>query len=206
MTFSTIASWQIDGETVEAVADFIFSGKITVDGDSNHEIKRPLLLGKKTKRNLAYYSILKSRDITLLNKDLSSQSYGFSNSRVWMWELDHKESWVPKNWCFRIVLLEKTLESPLGCKEVKPVNPKGDQPWIFIGRTDAEVPILWPPDVKSRLIRKDTDAGKVWGQEEVWLTEDEMVGWHHRPKLHEFEQPPGDTEGQGSLQSVGLQT
>ena len=108
MTFSTIASWQIDGETVEAVADFIFSGKITVDGDSNHEIKRPLLLGKKTKRNLAYYSILKSRDITLLNKDLSSQSYGFSSSHEWMWELDYKESWAPKNRCFWTVVLEKT--------------------------------------------------------------------------------------------------
>ena len=116
-----------------------------------------------------------------------------------MWELDYKEIWAPKNWCFQTVMLEKTLESSLDSEETKWVNPKENQFWICIGRTDAEVPILWPPDVKSRLIRKDTDAGKVWGQEEVWLTEDEMVGWHHRPKLHEFEQPPGDTEGQGCL-------
>ena len=107
------------------------------------------------------------------------QSYGFSSSHVWMWVLDHKESWAPKNWCFQTVVLEKTLETPLDCKEIKPVNPKGNQPWIFIRRTDAEAPILWPPDVKSWLIEKDPDAGKDWGQEEKGTTEDEMVGWHH---------------------------
>ena len=104
------------------------------------------------------------------NKGPSSQSYIFSNSHVWMWELDYKESWVPKNWCFWIMVLEKTLESPLHCKEIQPVNPKGNQPWIFTGQTDAEaeIPILWPLDVKSRLTGKDPDAGKDWRQEEKW--------------------------------------
>ena len=112
------------------------------------------------------------------NKGPSSQSYGFSSSHVWMWELDRKEGWAPKNWRLSIVVLENTLESPLDFKEVKSVNPKGNQPWIFIGRTDAEAeaPILWPPDVKSWLIAKNPDAGKDWGQEEKGETEDEMVG------------------------------
>ena len=111
------------------------------------------------------------------------------------------EAWVLKNWCFWIVVLEKTLESLLDCKEIKPVNPKGNQPWIFIGRTDsqAEAPVLWPPDGKSWLMRKDPDAGKDWTQEEKGTTEDKMVGWHHRLNGHEFEQAPGDSEGQGSL-------
>ena len=115
------------------------------------------------------------------DKSPYSQSYGFSSSHVWMWELDHKEGWVLKKWCFWIVVLEKTLESPLDCKEIQPVHPKGNQSWIFIGRTDAEAeaPILWPPDGKSWLIGKDPDAGKDWGQEEKGATEDEMVGWHH---------------------------
>ena len=131
------------------------------------------------------------------NKGLSSQSNGFFSSHVWMWELDHKEGWVPKNWCFRTVVLEKTLESPLDCKEIQPVNPKGNQPCIFIGRTDAEAEalILWPSDSKSWLIGKDPDAGKDWRQEEKGTTEDEMVGWHHRLNGHEFEQAPGDGEG-----------
>ena len=111
------------------------------------------------------------------NKGLYSQSYGFSSSHVQIGELDLKESWVPKNWCFQAVVLEKTLESPLDCKEIKPVNPKGNKPWIFIGSTDAkaEAPILWPPDVKSPLIRKDSDAGKDQRQEEKGMTEDKMV-------------------------------
>ena len=122
-----------------------------------------------------------------------------------MWELDHKESWALKNWCFQIVVLEKTLESSLGCKEIKLVNPKGNQPWIFNGRTDAEadVPILWPPDVKSRLTGKDPEAGKDWGQEEKGVTEDEMVGWHHRLNGQDFEQALGESDGQGNLQSMG---
>ena len=105
-----------------------------------------------------------------------------------MWELDDKEGWAPMNWCFQIVVLEKTFESPLDSKEVKPVNPKGNQLWLFIGRTDTEALILWPPDVKSPLIGKDPDAGKDWGQEEKGATEDEMVGWHHQINGHEFEQ------------------
>ena len=123
------------------------------------------------------------------NKDLCSQSYGFPNSSIRMWELDHEEGWAPKNWCFAIVVVEKTLESPLSSKEIKPVNRKGDQPWIFIGRTDAEAeaPILWPPNAKNWLIVKDPDAGKDWGQEEKGMTEDEMVGWHHWLNGHEFE-------------------
>ena len=122
-------------------------------------------------------------------KGPSSQSYGFSSSHVWMWELDYKLSWAPKNWCFWTVVLEKTLESPLDCKEIKPVNPKGNQSWIFIGRTDAEVktPILWPPDANNWLIGKDPDAGKDLGQDEKGMTKDEMVGWHHRLSGHEYE-------------------
>ena len=118
-----------------------------------------------------------------------SQSYGFSSSHVWMWELDHKEGWAAKNWCFWTVVLEKRLESPLDCKEIKPVHPKGNQSWIFTERTDAEAeaPILWPPDAKNWLIGKDPDAGKDWRQEERWRTEDELVGWHHRLDGHEFE-------------------
>ena len=123
-----------------------------------------------------------------VNKGPSSQSYGFSTSHIGMWELGYKESWVQKNWCFWTVVLEKTLESPLDCKEIHSVHPKGDQSWVFIGRTDveAETPILWPPDGKSWLIWEDPDAGKDWGQEEKGTTEDEMFGWHHRLNGHEF--------------------
>ena len=135
------------------------------------------------------------------DKGLYNQSYGFSSSHVQMWELDHKESWVLKNWCFWTAVLEKTLESPLDCKEIQPVHPKGDQSWIFFGRTDAEpeAPILWPPDAKSWLIRKDSDAGQDWGWEEKGTTVDEMVGWHRRLDGHEFVQAPGIGDGQGSL-------
>ena len=127
-------------------------------------------------------------------KGPSSQSYGFSSSHVWMWELDHKESRVPKNWCFWTVVLEKTLKSPLDSKEIQPVHPKGNQSWIFIGKTDAEAetPILWPlqyfeSDVKNWLFGKDPNAGRGWRQEEKGTAEDEMVGWHHRLSEHEFE-------------------
>ena len=149
---------------MEIGTDFIFlSSKITADGDCSYEIKRCLLLGRKARTNL--HSILKGRDIA--NKGPSSQSYGFSSSHVWMWELDYKESWVLKNWCFWTVVLEKTLESPLDCKEIQPVRFKGNQSWVFIGRTDAEAetPILWPPDGKNWLIGKDPDAGKNWKRE-----------------------------------------
>ena len=134
---------------VETVADFIYlNSKITADGDCSHEIKRGLLLGRKVMTNLD--SILKSRHY-FANKCPCSQGYGFSSGLVWMWELDCEENWVPRNWCFWTVVLEKTLESPLDCKEIQPVHPKGNQPQIFIGRTDAEAktPILWPPHVKN---------------------------------------------------------
>ena len=152
---------------------------VTADGDCSREIKRRLLLGRKVITNLD--SILKSRHY-FVNKGPSSQGHGFSSGHVWMWDLDYKESWAPKIWCFWTVVLEKTLESPLDCKEIQPVYPKGDQSWVFIVWTDveAETPILWPSDVKSWLIWKDPDAGKDWGQEEKGMTEDEMVGWHHR--------------------------
>ena len=141
MASGPITSWEIDGETVETVSDFIFLGyKITADGDCSHEIKRHLLLGV-------------------------SQGYGFSCGHVWMWELDCEEGWAPKNWCFWSVL-EKTLESPLDCKEIQPVHSEGDQPWDFFGGNDAkaETPVLWPPHEKSWLIGKDSDAGRDWGQ------------------------------------------
>ena len=123
------------------------------------------------------------------NKGLSNQSYGFSSSHVWMWELHYKKSLVPKNWCFRTVVLEKTLESPLDCKAIQPVHPKGNQSWIFTGRTDAEAeaPIFWPPDVKNWLTGKDPDAGKDSRWEENGTTEDQIVRWHHWCDGHEFE-------------------
>ena len=145
------------------MTDFIFLGsKITADGDCSHEIKRHLLLGRKAMTNLD--SILKNRDITSLTKIPIVKARFISSSHVWMWELDYKEDWAPKNWCFWTVVLDKTLETPLDCREIKPVNLKGNQPWIFVGRSDAktEAPVLWPPDAKSWLIRKDPDAGKDW--------------------------------------------
>ena len=187
---------------METVKDFILGGsKVTGDGDCSQEIKRCLLLGRKAMTNLD--SILKSRDIILPTKVPSSQSYGFSSSHVWMWELDCEESWAPMNWCFWTVMLEKTLESPLDCKGIQPVHLKGNQSWIFIGRTDveAETPILWPPDAKHWLIWKDPDAEKDRTQEEKGTTENEMVGWHHQLSGHEFEWCPWVGDGQGSLAS-----
>ena len=137
------------------------------------------------------------------NKGPSNQSHGFSSSHVWMWELDYKESRALKNWYFWTVVLKKTLQSPLDCKEIQPVHPKGNQSWVFIETTDAEAeaeaPILWPPDAKNWLIWKDPDAGKDWRQEEKGMTEDEMVGWHHWLNGHEFEHTPAYGEEQGSL-------
>ena len=193
MASSSITSWQIDGEKMEPVTDFIFLGsKITADGNCSHEIKRCLLLGRKAVTNPD--SVLKSRDISLLTKVHIVKAKIFS---VVMYEC---ESWTKKEaehqrieafelWCWR-----RLLDS----KEVKLVNPKGNQPWIFIGKTDAEAPIFWPPDGKSWLIGKDPDAGKDWGQEEKGTTEDEVVGWHHWLNRNEFEQILGDSEGQGS--------
>ena len=135
------------------------------------------------------------------NKCPSCQGYGFSSSHVWMWELNGEEGWALKNWCFWSVVLQKTLESLLDCKEIQPVHPKGDQSWVFVGRADveAETPILWPPDVKSWLIGKDPAAGKDWGQEEKGTTEDEMVGWHHQLDGHGFGWTLGVSDGQGGL-------
>ena len=165
----------------------VLGSKITTaDGDCSHEIKGLLLLERKVLTNLD--SILKSRDITLPRKVCLVKAMVFP---VVMYgcELHHKEGWAPKNWCFWTVELEKTLEGPLDCKETQPVHPKGDQSWIFIGRTDveAETLVLWPPDTKSWLIWKDPNAGKDWRREEKGTTEDKMVGWHHWLNGHEFE-------------------
>ena len=156
MISGPITSWQV--ETMETMTDFIFLASITADGDCSSEIKRHWLLGRKAKTNL---DSIKSRDITLLTK-VCLVKYGFSDSHVWMWELDHKKSWVQKNWCFWTVVLEKTLESSLDCKEIQPVYPKGNQSWLFIERTDAEAetPIFWPLEAKNWLIGKDPDSGK----------------------------------------------
>ena len=170
---------------METVTDFIFEGsKITADGDCSHEIKRCLLLGRKVMTNLD--SIKKQRHY-LPSKVHLVKAMVFPY--VWRWELDYEESWVLKNWCFWTVVLEKILESPLDSKEIQPVHPKGNQSWIFIGRTDAEAetPVVWPmTDVKNWRIWKDPDAGKDCRWEKV-TTEDEIVAWHHRPNGHEFE-------------------
>ena len=181
------------------VSDFVFWGsKITADGDSSHEIKRHLLLGRKVMTNLD--SILKSRDITLPTKFRLLKGMDFP---VVMYgcELDCEESWAPKNWYFWTVVLEKTLQSPLDCKQIQLVHPKGDKSWVFIGRADAEAetPILWPPNAKSWLIGKDSDVGRDWEQEEKGTTEDEMAGWHHWLDGHEFEWTLGVGDGQGGL-------
>ena len=168
---------------------FYFLGsKITAGGDCSHEIKRHLLLGRKVMTNLD--RILKSRDVTLPKKFHLAKPMVFPvvtyGCECWTMK---KESWVLQNWCFWTVVLEKTLESPLESKEIQPVHPKGDQPWVFIGRTDAkaETPILWPPDANNWLIGKDPDAGKDWRWESKGTTEDEVVGWHHWFSGHEFE-------------------
>ena len=199
-----IISWQIDGETVETLADFIFWGfKITADGDCSHEIKWHLFFGRKVMTNLD--SILKSRDIYFVNKGSSSQGCGFSSSHGWMWELNCKENWAPKKWWFWTVVLEKTLEGSLDCTEIQPVHPKGDQSWVFIGRThvEAETPVCWPPGVKNWLIWKDPVAGKDLGQEEKGMTEDEKVGWHHQLNGHGFGYTLGVGDEQGGLACCG---
>ena len=180
-----------------AVTDFIFLGsKITVDVDCSHEIKRCLLLERKAMTKL--YNILKSIDITLLTKVhlvkamvLLAVEYGCGSWTRKKAERQRTDAF--ELWCWRRLL------SPLDCKDIKPVHPKGNQPWNFIRRTDAEAPMLWPPDAKSQLIGKDPDAGKDWEQKEKRVTEYEMVGWHHWLNGHEFEQTPEDGGGQGSL-------
>ena len=201
MASGPVTLLQIERGKVETVTHFIFLGsKITAGGDFTHEIKRRLLLGRKAMTNLD--SLLKSRDITLPTKVCLVKVIIFPVvSHIWMWELEYKESWVPKNWYFWTVVLEKTLENPLDSKEIPVVNPKGNQSWIFIGRTDAEAetPILWPLDAKSWLVGKDPDAGVDWRQEEKGTTGDEMVGWYRRLNGQEFEQALGVGDGQRSL-------
>ena len=203
MASRPIISWHTDGETMETVKDFIFLGsKITADSDCSHKIKRHLLLAIKAmtiKAMTNLDSVLKSRNTTLPTKVHWVKAmvspvvmYGYES-----WTI--KEGWELKNWCFWIVVLEKTLESPLDCKEIQPVHPKGDQSWIFIGRTGAETPILWPPDAKTWLIGKDPDAGKDWRQEEKGMTEDEMAGWHHWLDGRESGWTLGVGNGQGGL-------
>ena len=145
---------------------------------------------------------IKKQRYHFAEKGLSSQSFGFSSSHEWMCELDYKEGWVLKNWCFWTVVLEKTLESPLNCKEIKPVSPKGNQSWIFTGRTDAEAPILWSLDAKKQVIAKDPDAEKDWGQEEKGTTKDEMDSMD--TSLRKLQEMVKDGEA-GVLQSTGLQ-
>ena len=165
----------------------------------HREIKRCLLLGRKAVTNLD--NIFKKQRHYFANKGLSSQSFALSSSHVRMWELDYKESWALKNWCFWTVVLEKTLECPLDYKDIQPVNPQGNQSWILIGRIDAEaeIPILWPPDASNCLIGKVLDAGKDWRQEQKGVTEAEMVGVHHQLDGHEFEQALGAGDGQGNM-------
>ena len=176
MISSPIALWQTERGKV-VVTDFIFLGsKITVDDDGSHESRRYLLFGRTARTNLDIKKKKKKKTHHFASKGPYSKSYSFSNSHVWIWELNRKEGWVPKNWCFLTVVLKKTLDNPLDGKEIKPVNPKGKQPWIFIGRTNADAPILCPPDMRRQLIGKDSDSGKDGRQKEKRVAEDEMVG------------------------------
>ena len=187
MASSPITSWQIGGEIVETVRLYCF-------GLQNHcrWWLQPWNLKTLTPWKKSYdqprLHIKKQRHY-FTKRDPSHQGYGFSSSHVWMWELDCEESRAPQNWCSWTVVLGKTLQSPLECKEIQPVHPKGDQTWVFIGKTDveAETPILWPPDTKSWLISKDRDAGKDWRREEKGMTEDELIGWHRQLDGQEFE-------------------
>ena len=186
MASSPINSWQINEEKAEAW-QILFSWAPISLWMVTAAMKLKDTYSWKT--SWQTYTAYKKQRHYFANKSPSSQSYGFSSSRVWMWELDHKDGWALRNWCFCTVVLEKTLESPSDCKEIQPVNPKRYKSWIFTGGThaEAEVPILWPADAKSRLIGEDPDAGKGWRQEEKGMTEVEMTGWHHWLKAHEFE-------------------
>ena len=184
-----ITSWQIDGETVKTERDFVGVGL------QNHcrwwlqPWNLKMLTPWKKSYDQPRHHIIKQRHY-FANKDLSRQSYGFSSSHLWMWELDYKKtSWALKNWCFWTVVVEKTRASPLDFNETQPVHTKGNQSWMFIRRTDAEVeaPVLWPPDGKNWVIGKDPDGRMGWRQAEKGTTEDEMVGWHHWLNGHEFE-------------------
>ena len=191
MAFGPITSWQIDRKQWKQRLTLFFGAPKSLQMvNAAMKLKDAYSLEGNLWPNYIAYSkaetLLCQQRSIYVNK---GQGYGFSSGHVWMWELDHKESWAQKNWCFWTVLLEKTLENPLDCKEIQPVHPKGDWSWVFIGRTDveAETPILWPPNEKSWLIWKDPDAGKDWKQEEKGTTEDEMVGRHHPLNGYEFE-------------------
>ena len=200
--FKRISNWENLGEALyKSLIYLSYHGtKITVNG----VIKRCLHLGRKVMTNLD--NILIKQRHHFANKGLCSQSYGFSSSHVQVWELDHKEAEGHRIDAFKLWCWRRLLKSPLDSKEIKSVNPKGNQPWIFIGRIDtkAEAPVLWPPDLKNWFIGKDCAAGNDWGQEEKGATEDEMVGWHHWLNGHEFEQTLGDSAGQGSLVCCSL--
>ena len=187
MASGPTTSWEIDGETMEIVRDFILGApKWLQMVIAAMKLKDTYSLEGKYDQPRQH---IKKQRHSFANRGLSTQGYGFSSSHVWIWELDYKESWALKNWCFWTVVLEKTLESPLDCKEIQPVHPKGNQSWILFGRTEdeAETPILWPSDMKNWLIGKDPNAGKDRSQEEKGTTEDELVEWHHRLNGHEFE-------------------
>ena len=200
MASGLITSWQIDGETMEAVRTFLFfwAPKSLQMVTVGMKLKHACSLGEKSYDQPKEH--IKKQRHYFANKCSSSQGYGFSSSHVWMWELDYRKRWAPKNWCFWTVVFEKTLESPLDCKEIQSVYPK-DQSRVFIWWTDAEAetPILWPPCAKSWLIGKDLDAGKDWRQERKGMTKNEMVGWHHQLDGHESEQVLGVGDAQGSL-------
>ena len=188
MASSPITSWKIEGkEWTQCLTLFFWAPKSVQIVIAAMKLKDAYSFPWEESYNQPRQHIKKQRHY-FANKGPSSQGYGFSSGHVWMWELDCEECWMPKNWCFWTVGLEKTLESPLDCKEIHPVHPKGSQSWIFIGKTDveAETPVLWPPGAKKWLIRKYSDAGKDWRQEEKGMTEDEMVGWHHQFNVHEF--------------------
>ena len=195
MASGPIISWQIDGEKVETVSDFIFLGS-KINGRWWLQPWNKKMLASWKKSYDKFSQCVKKQRYHFADKCLYSQSYGFSIIHVRMCE-----GRGPKNWCFWTVVLEKTLESSLDNNEIKPVNSKGIQPWIFVGMTSSETDasVLWPLDAKSQLIGKDPDAGKDWRQEEKGVTEDEMVGWHHWFNGHEFEQTQGHSEGQESL-------
>ena len=202
MASGPITSWQIDGDSGNWLILFFWVPKSLQVVTAAMKLKDAYSLEESSDQPRQH---IKKQRHHFVNKGLSSQGYDFSSSHVWMWELDYKRSWALKNWYFWSVVLEKTLESPLDCKEIQPVHPKGGQSWVFIGRTDveAETPILQPPDVKSWLIWKDPDPGRGWRQEEKQMTEDEMVGWHDQLNGHEFGWTWGVGDGQGGLACCG---
>ena len=201
MASSPITSWQTDGEIMETVRDFILGSAKSlqmVTAITIMKLKDACSLEENYDQPRQH---IKKQRHYFVDKGPCSKSCGSSSSHIWMLELDNKESWAPKNLCFWTVVLEKTLESLLTCKEIQPIHPKRSQSWIFIGNTDAvaETLKLWPPDVKNWLIGKDPNLGKEWRQEEKRTAEDEMVGWHHWLNAHEFEQALGVGDGHGSL-------